>query len=188
MTAKTRGRKRTAVERWNDAVRIAHEHDDASDRTEEERVPGPEAVLALSEEELDRQLREAGVDLDALHAQADAACEVYKAHVAKVDPAPPSEAPETWVMSSRSPSMRAVRPTRRSRAPLIACVAAAAAGAVGVASYLAAHNPPEKDVTPKPDAGAPPVPEAPKTVEPKPVAPPPTAPEAPSPDDKKKRP
>ena len=184
MSAKTEGRKRTGAERWNDAVRVAYEQDDDPVLPGDEAVPGPEAILAMSDEELDRTLREAGVDLAALEAKADAAAEKYKAHLAKAEAAPPSEEPEAWVASTHIASTRDVRPTRRSRVALMAAVGIAAAGAVGVATYLATQNPPQKDVTPKPDAGAPPVPETPKTAEPKPAPPTATTP-APGSDKKK---
>ncbi len=185
MSAKGQDRKRTGAERWNDAVRIAYDQEDDPAPPGEESIPGPEAVLAMGDEELDKKLREAGVDLAALDAKADAACEKYKAHAAKGEAAPPSEEPEAWVASKHIASARDVRPTRRSRVALMAAVGIAAAGAVGVATYLATHNPPQKDVTPKPDAGAPPVPETPKTAEPKPTAPPTPATQTPGPDKKK---
>ncbi len=188
MSAKTQGRRRTGAERWNDAVRIAYERDDNPSLPDDEAIPGPEAVLAMSDEDLERKLREAGVDLAALEAKADAASEKYKARLAKAEPPPPSEEPEAWVASRRVVSTRDDRPTRRSRVALVAAVGIAAAGAVGVATYLATRNPPQKEVTPSRDAGAPPVPETPKTAQPKPATTTPAATETPGPDNKKKGP
>ncbi len=71
---------------------------------------------------------------------------------------------------------------------LVAAVGIAAAGAVGVATYLATRNPPQKEVTPSRDAGAPLVPETPKTAQPKPATTTPAATETPGPDNKKKGP
>ncbi len=185
MSDKTQGPKRTGAERWNDAVRIAYERDDDPAATDAEAIPGPEEILAMSDEQIERQLREAGIDLAALDAKADLACETYKERVAKVEPAPTSEEPAAWVASRQTvPSTSRVRATR-GRVALVACAVAVAAGAVGVAAYLASRSPPQKDVTPRPDAGHAPTPEAPNTAEPKPAAT--TAPATTAADQKKGR-
>ncbi len=65
-------RARSAVDRWNHAVREAY----AQPKVD----PDARAVLEASDEEIERQLREAGVDLAAEDAKADA---TYEAAVAK---------------------------------------------------------------------------------------------------------
>jgi hypothetical protein len=61
------------VERWNRAVREANTKTDAA--------PGAKGALEVSDEEIERQLLAAGVDLEAEDAKADAA---YDAIVAKL--------------------------------------------------------------------------------------------------------
>ena len=111
MSARTKGRKRTGAERWNDAVRVAFERDDDPALTEDQAIPGPEAILAMSDEDLERTLLEAGVDLAALEAKADAACAKFRAHMANADAPPPSEEPA----ATTTPATSTPRPDPKRR-------------------------------------------------------------------------
>jgi hypothetical protein len=160
----------SAVEKWNHAVREAYEGDD----------PGAKAVLEATDEEIDRELRAAGIDVEAEDAKAMAS---YEAAMAKLDAragAGVSETQETrgdvgWVKDS-APRGKVVPLPQRSGALWVAYVIAAAA-AIGGATYVAGRQkpappPPPMDLLPP----APPPSAAPPTPPEMPVFPSPTPP------------
>jgi uncharacterized Ntn-hydrolase superfamily protein len=176
-----------AVDRWNDIVREAYTVDEAPDARE---------VLEASDEEIERQLREAGVDLTECDAKADT---TYEAMVAKLAEGTSAGSPrrgpqegaarsvddgnedmggqdEAWVASTAKPSTTRV-PPRRSRMVWLAW-AVAAATATGGAAYVAAHAPHHDVETPKDDV---PVVHPPEVPPPVLSAAPPPLPVAPSP-------
>ena len=128
-------RARSAVDRWNHAVREAY----AQPKVD----PDARAVLEASDEEIERQLREAGVDLAAEDAKADA---TYEAAVAKfgrdhhnasalahaTDMGPPSSA-SPRVVSIRSRGRRFVEelPYYAAAAGVIGAIVGQSAGFFG---------------------------------------------------------
>jgi hypothetical protein len=165
---------KSAVERWNHAVREAYAGppEDADAR----------AILEASDEEIDRQLREAGIDPAAEEMKADATYEAAIAKFGRMDLGVPTSGHTASVVheGGNSPS----HSTRRRRVVWLARGAAAAA-ATGGAAYVAGHRPheePKKDepVVPVVDAAAPAVTSAP------PAAPAPQPPPPVPSDDKKK--
>ena len=176
MTDQTRPRRarteETAADWWNRAVREAYTVDpsDASD------------VLEASSDEIDRQLRAAGVDVEAEDAMAAA---TYGAIVAKLEadrrrPAAIEDvdgrrSDVAWVASTDVPAHAAVRPARRSNAVWLA-YAVAAAAATGSAAYVAGHRghdepKHEEPVVPQPET--PPIPSAVPPPAPQQTPPPP---------------
>jgi hypothetical protein len=162
-----------AVEQWNRAVREAHEGDDASDAR---------SVLEASDEEVERRLREAGVDLDAEAAIADATYEAMLAkhfpHAASTASAALDPASETdegahaepdWVATTESNVV--AMPKRPTRSAWVVWLIAAALATAG-AAYVAGHR---REPPPSPP------PETPKE-EPTTVPPKPTPPETPIPE------
>jgi hypothetical protein len=139
----------TDVERWNHAVRIAFDEDpgELDDETD-----------AMSDAEVEADLRAAGVDTDAFHAKMDA---LYKQYIAGAAPSerPAAKAPETdegaWTKGEMPRSVPG-KPRKEGRGRhVVAYAAVAAAATAGVATYLATRPPPETpDVKPK-DAEAP---------------------------------
>jgi hypothetical protein len=160
-----------AVEQWNRAVREAYEGDDANDAR---------SVLEASDEEVERRLREAGVDLDAEAASADATYEAMLAkhfpHAASTASAALDPASETdegahaepdWVATTESNVVAMPRkPTRSAWVVWLIAAALATAGA----AYVAGHR---REPPPPPEE---PKEEAPTTVTPKPTPPAPVAP------------
>jgi hypothetical protein len=131
-----------AVEKWNRAVREAYAGDDPSDAS---------SVLEASDEEVERQLREAGVDLDAEAASADATYEAMLAKhfphaVAKASPALDAtsdadldaHAEPAWVATTESNVV--VMPKRSARSAWVVWLIAAALATAG-AAYVAGHRP-----------------------------------------------
>jgi hypothetical protein len=174
----------SAVSRWNHAVREAYAGSDARADAD------ARAVLEASDEEIERQLREAGFDLDAENAKADATYEAMLAKhfphaVAKASPAldPASDADQgadaepAWVATTESNVVAMPRkPTRSAWVVWLIAAALATAGA----AYVAGHRP-EPPPSPPPEAPK----EAPTTVTPKPTPPAPVPPvpaPAPEPD------
>ncbi len=140
MTSKTNPprRERTAVELWNHAVREAHAGDDGSDASD---------VLEASDEEIERRLLAAGLDLAAEDA---AAAATYPAMVARLEAerrrpaADEGDAPGSDVAWVAPTELRPLPRAPRSRAVWLA-YAIAAAAAIGGAAYVAGHrdrNPP----------------------------------------------
>jgi hypothetical protein len=163
------------VERWNRAVREAN--------TKTEVAPGAKEVLEASDEEIERQLLAAGVDLEAEDAKADATYDAMIAKLGQGEPRAPRAVTDdsaddvgdrgdaAWVAEA---APKNVVPMRRRRAVWLAYAVAAAAATSG-AAYVAAHwGPPEE---PKHDE--PVVPPSVTVAPPAPV--PPTAPRAPEP-------
>jgi hypothetical protein len=152
---------RSAVDRWNAAVREAH-------------IESPAGVLAMTDEEIALELEAAGISRAEVDAKADAfLATLQKRQPAETEPEPVHE-DGAWVR----PTEIATKGPKRSRAAYIA-IGVAAAAAVGGAAYLATRPAPEE---PKPEEPLPP-----KTVTPAPtVAPPSPAPtHAPPPSDKR---
>ncbi len=178
MTSKTNPprRERTAVELWNHAVREAHAGDDGSDASD---------VLEASDDEIERQLLAAGVDLAAEDAAAGA---TYPVIVAKLEAdeqhrqaAEDGDAPGGTVAWVAPTALRPARP--RSRAVWLA-YALAAAAAIGGAAYAVGHRGPEPPPEPPPHDE--PVVHPVETV---PAPPPPPAPtQSPGPDKPEKGP
>ncbi len=83
MTSESKRPKRSAVQRWNDAVREAHAGDEAAAVLRE--------VLAASDEEVDAQLRVAGVDVEALNAESDESFDALLASLGQPRGAPEKE-------------------------------------------------------------------------------------------------
>jgi hypothetical protein len=152
---------------WNRAVREAYTVD-ADVPEDADDAPPP----FLSEEEVDRQLREAGLDVEEQNAAAD---KTYEKMVAKLDAlhAPASEAGGgvAWT----APVVK-LPPPRNRRVVWLAYVIAAAA-ATGGAAYVAAHRTEEpRPPTPEPPKPAPPpVPSATPAPAPEPTPLPPPA-------------
>jgi hypothetical protein len=129
----------SAVEKWNHAVREAYADSSAG--------AGVDAGPELSDEEVERQLVAAGVDLAAEDAKAaatyDAVVAMLERQSASVAGDHDEEEPRSnvaWVASTATPSA-ATPPAKRSRAVWIA-YAIAAAIAVGGAAYVAGHQAP----------------------------------------------
>ncbi len=173
----------SAVERWNHAVREAYVRSDVD--------ADAQAVLEASDEEIERQLLAAGVDLAAEDAKAAATYEAARAAFARgvgarvkaVDDDsddPRSEA--AWVAEA-GPRSNVVTMPRRTRRAAWIVYAVAAAAATGGAAYVAGHQRVEVPHHDEP-APTPPEPTAP-TANPAPPAPP--AP-APAPRDSRKAP
>ncbi len=164
-----------AVEQWNRAVREAYVADDPSDAS---------AALEASDEEVERQLREAGVDLDAEAARADATYEAMLAkhfpHAASPASAALDDAEPAWVATTESnvsPMPR--KPTRSAWVVWLIAAALATAGAAYVAGHRPSPPPSPPPVAPKeaPTTVTPPTPPAPVT----PVPAPAPEPDRPSP-------
>jgi hypothetical protein len=163
-----------AVEKWNRAVREAYAGDDPSDAS---------SVLEASDEEVERQLREAGVDLDAEAAAADATYEAMLAkhfpHAAnktssnsETDVDPPSEA--AWVATTESNVV--AMPKRSARSAWVVWLIAAALATAG-AAYVAGHRseppppPPPEEPKEEPKKEEPPTTVTPQPAPPAPVTP-----------------
>jgi hypothetical protein len=164
----------SAVEKWNHAVREAYADSSTGSSVD--------AGRELSDEEIERQLVAAGVDLAAEDAKAAA---TYGAVVAMLERQSANltrdhdeEEPRShvaWVASTATPSV-ATPHAKRSRALWIA-YAIAAALAVGGAAYVAGHQAPPPE-PPKVDE---PVVHPPEPTPVPTVAPPAPAPEPPAP-------
>jgi len=137
--AKRARREDTAAERWNRAVREAYTVDAAEPSDVSD-------VLEASDEEIERQLRAAGVDLAAEDAKAAATydamiakLEADRRRLAAVEDVDGRRSDVAWVASTDVPARAAVRPARRCRAVWLVCAVAAAA-ATGSAAYVAGHQ------------------------------------------------
>ncbi len=138
---------RDPVARWNRAVALAHEDD------------GPEAlaeVLAMSDEEVERQLIEDGVDLKELDARADAA---FDAFMEKLELREKPNGEEAQPASTEA-GVWALQPTQvlpgRERRYTSARFALITAGTVMcfVLGFLGTRQAPETPQVKVPDAGA----------------------------------
>jgi hypothetical protein len=132
----------TDVDRWNHAVRVAF--DDEDDGLDDE-------TDAMSDAEIEAELRAAGVDLDAFHAKMDG---LYQQYVAGAASAPEGEG-VAWTKGD-APESAPDRPRKIGRGGHVAAYGLmAAAATAGLATYLATRPPEETpDVKPK-DAEAP---------------------------------
>ena len=138
------------VERWNRAMKEAE--------------PEARDVLEASDEEIERELREAGVDLDEEDKKATATyAAVVAKHFPQVSPAAHPEGedePRAWVAPAAQTEGGASvtkLDDRRSRSSWVAWGLVAAA-AVGGSVYVAAHPPAPPPPPPPPDLPKPNVP------------------------------
>ncbi len=168
---------RTAVDRWNHAVREAYletpETPGKSTRPPSPSsppVPDASSVLEASDEEIERQLVAAGFDLAAEDAKALATFEAMKAKLAKEARARDESEPQNdvaWVASTDQPGVTHIH-ARRSRRAVWLAWAVAAAAATGGAAYVAGHQRPhdvevpknDLPVVPPPASAEPPIPTA----------------------------
>jgi hypothetical protein len=138
------GKDISAVDRWNHAVRVAH-GDPASDVVDD--------VLAMTDEEIEADLRAGGVDLDAFDAEMDGLYEKYIDAAASAERAIEADA-VAWTKEDKRAVPDEHPKVGRGRAAVAYTVLAAAAIG-GIATYVATRPPPETpDVKPK-DAEAP---------------------------------
>jgi len=161
----------SAVDKWNNVVREAY--------------AGDEAPADESDEEIERQLRAAGVDLDAEDAKADATYDAMVAKLAEHEPAADSGQVEheprsegAWVSPAARPSF--VVPTDRPSRAIWLAYAIAAAAATGGAAYVAANWAPHQE-PPNQNPPAPPLPVPAPAPSAAPVPTPVAAPSAPLP-------
>jgi len=141
-------KKRTAVERWNGAV-VEAEAGAAEQALAE--------VLAMSDEQVERQLALAGADVAAVDARAGAAFDAWRARAKGEEAEPPSTEGGAWVAPVEGAGRTKGVPRRgrqeRTRVIALTAAAAAAAATVGVATYLGTRAPPETPDVKTPDVG-----------------------------------
>ncbi len=154
-------KRRSATQRWNRAVAEAHADAPPLEpgATDAEAKQALAAVLAMSDEEVERELRRAGVDLDAFGAESGREFDALMAKTGGATSEPEAAAADdeggAWVAKVEAPvsGRRGSARGRGRKGYAIAYAAAAAAATVGVTTYLATR-PPKETPDERPDASA----------------------------------